>query len=139
MSILVYTENWDGKFKKLTFELVSYASAIAKSFGTSCIALSIGNVEQDELKKLGDFGASKVIGVSDDRLAGLINSAYSSVIAQVATRENAGVIVLSNNFSGKALAPRVSAKLKAGMVAGVTALPSSQFSVYTNIDIILYF
>ena len=34
MSVLVYTENWDGKFKKLSFELVSYASGVAKMLNT---------------------------------------------------------------------------------------------------------
>ncbi len=125
MSVLVYTENWDGKFKKLSYELVSYATALAKELGVSAIALSIGNVNDDELKSLGNYGASKIISVADDRLANLINSAYSKVIVQVAEKEDTLVIVFSNNFGGKALAPGVSVKLKAGLVAGVTALPSS--------------
>ncbi|RLD61347.1 MAG: electron transfer flavoprotein subunit alpha/FixB family protein [Bacteroidetes bacterium] len=125
MSVLVYTENWDGKFKKLSYELVSYATALAKELGVSATALSIGNVDDEELKSLGNYGASKIISVADDRLANLVNSAYSKVIAQVAEKEDAVVIVFSNNFGGKALAPGVSVKLKAGMVAGVTALPSS--------------
>jgi electron transfer flavoprotein alpha subunit len=124
MSILVYTENWDGKFKKLSFELVSYASGIAKMVGTTVTALSIGSVEQDELKKLGNYGANKIIEVKDGKLNHLINSAYSSIIGQVAEKEGSQIIILSNNFTGKALAPRVSVKLKAGLVAGVSALPS---------------
>ena len=44
MSVLVYTENWDGKFKKLSFELISYANEMAKQLGTEVIVLSIGNV-----------------------------------------------------------------------------------------------
>ena len=51
MSVLVYTENWDGKFKKLTYELVSYAAGIAKMLNTTVTAVSIGNVADDELKK----------------------------------------------------------------------------------------
>ena len=125
MSILVYTENWDGKFKKLSFELISYAAGLAKNIQTTVTALSIGNVASDELAKLGNYGANKVIEVKDDKLNHLINSAYSSIIAQVAEKENARIVVLSNNFTGKALAPRVSVKLKAGLVAGVSALPSS--------------
>ena len=125
MSVLVYTENWDGKFKKLSFELVSYASGIAKMVGTTVTALSIGSVEKDELKKLGNYGANKIVEVKDDKLNHLINSAYSSIIGQVAEKEGSLVIILSNNFTGKALAPRVSVKLKAGLVAGVSALPSS--------------
>ena len=124
MSILVYTENWDGKFKKLSFELVSYAAGIAKMAGTTVTALSIGSVEQDELKKLGNYGAGKIVEVNDNKLSHLINSAYSSIISQVAEKEGSQIIILSNNFTGKALAPRVSVKLKAGLVAGVSALPS---------------
>ena len=41
MSVLVYTENWDGKFKKLSFELVSFACEIAKTLNTNVVALSI--------------------------------------------------------------------------------------------------
>ena len=53
MSVLVYTENWDGKFKKLSFELVSYATGIAKMLNTTVTAVSIGKVDEDELKKAG--------------------------------------------------------------------------------------
>ena len=77
------------------------------------------------MKKLGNYGANKIIEVKDDKLNHLINSAYSSIIGQVAEKEGSQVIILSNNFTGKALAPRVSVKLKAGLVAGVSALPSS--------------
>ena len=64
MSVLVYTENWDGKFKKISFELVSYAAQIASNKVTTVTALSIGNVAEDELKKLGKYGAAKVLTVS---------------------------------------------------------------------------
>ena len=125
MSVLVYTENWDGKFKKLSFELVSYASGIAKMMSSTVTALSIGNVDQDELNKLGNFGANKIIEVKDDRLNNLVNGAYSSIISQVAGKIGATVVVLSHNNSGKALSPRVSVKLQAGLVSGVSALPAS--------------
>ena len=64
MSVLVFTENWDGKFKKLSFELVSYASKLAEILNTSAIALTIGTVSDDELKKLGKYGAAKIIKVT---------------------------------------------------------------------------
>lgn len=124
MSVLVYTENWDGKFKKLSFELVSYAHGLAKMMNTGVVVVSIGNVSQEELNKLGAYGASKILNANDSRLSSLTNGAYSSAISQAAEKENAGVVILSNNFTGKALAPRVSVKLKAGLVAGVSALPS---------------
>ena len=52
MSVLVFVENWDGKFKKLSFELISYAAKVAEMMNTSAIALSLGTVEKSELDKL---------------------------------------------------------------------------------------
>ncbi len=124
MSVLVYTENWDGKFKKFSFELVSYAAAIAKELGISVTALSIGNVAEDELKKLGDYGAAKVLNVNDSRFDSLDNKAMSLAVANAAKAEGAKVVIFAHNNLGKALAPRVAVKLDAGLVSGVTALPS---------------
>lgn len=125
MSVLVYTENWDGKFKKLSFELISYGYAVAKMLNTTVNAVSIGNVDEAELKKLGEYGASKVLAVNDNRLSSLDNKVFTSIITQAAQKENAGVVIFAHNNSGKALAPRVSARLKAGVISGVTALPSN--------------
>jgi len=125
MSILVFAENWDGKFKKQTFELVSYGNSLAKLLNSSVVALSIGKVEDDELKKLGSYGASKILTINDSRLYNLDNKAYTIAIAQAVTKENATVIILPQDNTGKAIASRISARLKAGLVSGVTGLPTS--------------
>ena len=135
MSVLVYTENWDGKFKKLSFELVSYANKISEMLNTTIIALSIGNVDDDELTKLANYGATKIVSVKDEKLNNLDNQLYASVIAQVAEKENSSVVVFSNNNVGKALAPRLSVKLKAGLASAVTKLPINitPFTVYKKV------
>jgi electron transfer flavoprotein alpha subunit len=135
MSVLIYTENWDGKFKKLSHELVSYGKQLAQQLNTECVALSIGNVSDEELKTLGNYGADKVLKVQDDRLNALENKAFTSIIAQAAENEGASVVVMANNFSGKAIAPRIAIRLKAGLASGVTALPSSldPFTVHKGV------
>jgi electron transfer flavoprotein alpha subunit len=132
MSVLVYIENWDGKFKKLSYELVSYASEVAKMINTSVTAVSIGKVDEPELKKLGSYGAQKILGIENDMLANLDSQAYAAVLAEVAGRENASIIIISNNNAGKAIAPRLSVRLKAGIGSGVSRLPLSinPFTVY---------
>lgn len=125
MSILVYTENWDGKFKKLSFELVSYAAAIAKEMGSTVTTLSIGNVADDELKKLGNYGATKILKVADDRFSSLDNRALSKAVVSAAQSEGAKLVIFAHNNLGKAIAPRVSVKLDGGLVSGVTAMPVS--------------
>ncbi len=132
MSVLVYTENWDGKFKKLSFELVSYAAALAKMAGTSVTAVSIGKVEEEELKKLGNYGAARILNITGNQLGNLDNQVYTSVIADAAKEDGASVIVIANNNEGKAIAPRLSVRLKAGVGSGVSKLPLSlePFTVY---------
>jgi electron transfer flavoprotein alpha subunit len=132
MSVLVYTENWDGKFKKSSFELISYASQVAGMLNTTTTVLSLGKVEKSELEKLGGFGANKIINGTGDHLTVFDSQAYSKIIADIAVKEGATVVILSNNNSGKALAPRISVRLKAGIGAGVSKLPISisPFVVY---------
>jgi electron transfer flavoprotein alpha subunit len=132
MSVLAYTENWDGKFKKLSYELVSYAASVAEMLNTKAIVLTIGKADPEELKKLGNYGASRIINLVSDQLSVLDNQAYAKVIADFAQKEGSKVVVFSNNITGKALAPRLSVRLKAGIASGVSRLPLSTdpFMVY---------
>jgi electron transfer flavoprotein alpha subunit len=123
MSVLVYVENADGKFKKSIFEVVSYAAAIAEQLKTELIAISIGNVNQADLSSLGKYGATKVLNVSNDKLKSFVNQAYASIIAEAAKKEGSTLVVFSNTFSAKGLAPRVAVKLKAGLADSAVELP----------------
>ncbi len=126
MSVLVYVEHAEGNFKKSAFEIVSYSKAIADQLKTNLIALAIGNVSDENLTALGKYGAEKVLNVSDKKLDNFVNEAYSFVIAETAKQEAANVIILSNTFSGKGLAPRLAVKLKANFVSGAVELPDIQ-------------
>ncbi len=135
MSVLVFLENWDGKFKKLSFELVSYAAKVAEMQNLEVIALSIGNVDDSELQKLATYGASKIISIDNAKFTTLDDQAYTSVISEVAEKNAASVVLLSNNNSGKAIASRVAIRLKAGLASGVSQLPLSlsPFIVYKKV------
>lgn len=125
MSILAFIESRAGKFSKGAFELVSYAARIAQDMNTSVTVLTIGDIEPAELAKPGQYGAAKILLVKDEKLAALDNQAYTSVLEQAVARENASLVVMGSGFTGKALAPRLSARLKAGLVPFATAVPSS--------------
>jgi electron transfer flavoprotein alpha subunit len=125
MSVLVYVENADGKFKKSIFEVVSYAKAVADQLNTNLIAVSIGDVSTEDLSSLGKYGASKVLNVANDKLKTFVNQAYASIIADAAKNEKANVIVLANSFTGKGLAPRIAVKLQAGLADSAVELPDT--------------
>ncbi len=123
MSVLVYLENTEGSFKKSVFEVVSYAKATADLLNTKLVAISIGDVDSSELEKVGKYGASTVLTVKSENVKDFVNQAYSSIIVSAAEAESAEVIIISNSFSGKGLAPRVAAKLSASYAGNVIMLP----------------
>ena len=92
--------------------------------GIGAEAVVLGTVSED-LASLGRYGVQKIHHVNDEMLNHLDSQVYTSVIAQVAESTGAKVIIFSNNVDGKAIAPRLSARLKAGLVSGAVALPDT--------------
>ncbi len=124
MSVLIFIDTADGHIKKASLEAMSYGAAIATQLGTTAEGIVLGNVT-DDLAALGKYGVKKIHHASGDVYSQFDAQVYSNVLAQAADAATANVIVFSNNTSGKALAPRLSAKLKAGLVSGAVALPDT--------------
>jgi len=125
MSVLVYIENRNGEFKKQSFELLSYGYNIAQSLNCPLVAISIGQVKDEAFNSAARYGASKIISYADNNLKGIDNQVYTDVICQIAEKEGAQVVLLANTSTGKAIAPRISVRMKAGLVSGAMKLPSS--------------
>ncbi len=125
MSILVFAESIDGIFKKSTFEAVSYGSQIAQKTSSNCVAVSIGNVDDSKLAELASYGADKIVSIKSDKLNSFSAQAFAKAIANIAVAEGSNVIVISNTYSGKSVAPRIAAKLKAGIASGVISYPDT--------------
>jgi len=123
--VIIFAENFDGKFKKATLEAVSYGAEIAGQLGGEAVVISVGDAADDELAILGNYGASKVLSVKDEALKVLDARAYAKVIAEVAAKNGAGVLIFTSSNASKAIAPRVAVRLKAGMVFGANGLPTS--------------
>jgi electron transfer flavoprotein alpha subunit len=122
MSVLVYTESEKGKFKKASFEVVSYAKAIADQMGTSVTAVT---VNADNAEELGKYGASKVLSIKDDGLNTFNAKKYAAAVEGAAKNEDAKVIVVSSSADSKYLAPILAVGLAAGYVSNVVEAPSS--------------
>lgn len=124
MSVLVFLDQTDGHIKKSSFEAAAYAAKTAELLGTTAEAILLGTVN-DDLAALGNYGIKKVHTVADVALNNLDAQVFANVIAQAAEATGADVIVFSNNTAGKAVAPRLSVRLKAGLVSGAVALPDT--------------
>ena len=124
MSVLIFIDTAEGHVKKASLEALSYGAKVAEQTGTEAEAVVLGSVNED-LAALGKYGVKKIHQVSNPALDHFDAQVYTGVIAQVAAATGATVIVFSNNVNGKAIAPRLSAKLKAGLVSGAVALPDT--------------
>lgn len=120
MSVLVYTESEDGKFKKTALEVASYAKGVADMLGTDVTAVSFNAQGAGDL---GTYGVSKLLKVNDSKLEKFNAKAYADAIKQAAEKEGSKVIILSQSANSKYLAPLLAVQLEAGYASNVVALP----------------
>ena len=121
MSVLVYTESWEGSFRKSTFEAVSFANETAKLLNTDVVAIAFGNENNDELNKLAKFGADKILAAGEIKKCD--SKSASDLIAN--HHSDANIIIFASTYTSKMIAARLSAKLKAGIISNVISLPSN--------------
>lgn len=122
MKILAFAEQREGKFKKSAFEVVQASRRIADELGAEHCVVAVGNSMLPIAQELSAYGATKVLCVEDARLQHYSTTAYAKAVAEVAKKENASMLFLPASQMGKDLAPRVAAKLEAGVAADCVAL-----------------
>ena len=135
MSVLIFIDHTaEGHVNKSSLEALSYGAKIAEQTGDVAEGIVLGKVTED-LAALGQYGVKKIHKVENEAFHQLDAQAYTKVLAEVAQQTGAKVVVFSNNTSGKAIAPRLAVRLKAGLVSGAVALPdtSNGFSVKKNV------
>jgi electron transfer flavoprotein alpha subunit len=125
MSVLVLVEHTEGIIKKKNFEAVQYASQIARETGTTATAVVLGSATAAEMESLGEYGAQKVLHVADPRLDELHARAYTKALITAAEKEGSKIVITLHDINGRAVAPRVAVKLKAGLVAGALSYPDT--------------
>lgn len=121
--ILTYIDHANGKIKKASLEAATFAKKIADKTGLNACAVVLGEVQGIEL--LGEYGISKVFHVNDARFNHFDARPIAKVFSEIAQNNGASVIVLSFNQNGKALGPRLSVRLKAGIIPGASGLPTT--------------
>ncbi len=121
MSVLVYTEINKGRVKKASLEAVNYGAGIAAAMGSSVSAIAL-NADATQLEEIGKAGAKKILSVKNDK-ATQDAAVLTVIMEQAAKAEGANVIVFPFDITGKAVAPILAGRLKAGLVAGAIDYP----------------
>jgi electron transfer flavoprotein alpha subunit len=130
MSVLVFIDSRGEKVAKAALEALTYGRKVAEAMGTTVTAVTFGDAANDKLSAL---NADKVMVARAVRTDD--GQQLTKLTCAVALSEDAKVIVFTQDNLGKAVAPRVAARLKAGQVAGAITLPdmSNGFRVKRNV------
>lgn len=125
MSILVYTETENGKFKKNAFEAVSYAKSMADQSGESVTAFAINPNDASELFQ---YGANKVLVAKGDA-----HKISPEVLGKlIAEQVDGDFVVLAHSNSGASISPFLAFHLEAGLITNAFEAPSSLSPLKVN-------
>ncbi|WP_372792867.1 electron transfer flavoprotein subunit alpha/FixB family protein [Lutibacter sp.] len=122
MSVLVFAETSEGKFKKSAFEVTSYGKKVAEQLGTTIVVLTINS---NNPTLLYTYGAEKVLNVSNDALKTFNVNIFANIIKQAAEKEGSQIVILDSTANSLYMGPNVAVNLNAGYATNVVALPSS--------------
>lgn len=125
MSVLVYIDS-NNKIAKNAFEVITYG----KKIGPVTVVTN-GGVDESALKDLGKYGADKVL--VDRNFDGTDAQQVTRLVSKAVDAVEANTVIFSNDLVGKAIAPRLSVKIKAGLVAGATAVPTDEGTIKVNV------
>lgn len=123
--ILVYINSSNG-LSKSTFEAVTYGKKLGE-----VVVITNGNTSSDTLSTLGEYGASKVL--VDRKIDGEDAQQLTKLVGWAAQEVGANTVIFSHDLTGKAVAPRLSVRWKAGLVSGAIALPDADGAVRVNV------
>jgi electron transfer flavoprotein alpha subunit len=124
MSVILFAENSEGRFKKSVFEAATYTYQTAAKLGLSAYAITVGEVSNSDLQKLGNYGINKVLVLQAPDSVFQVQS-WAEIVASAYTQLAGQVLIVSNTYTGKSLAPRLAVRLQASLATNVVELPQT--------------
>lgn len=110
-NVLVLVDHTAGVVRKTTAELLTIARRLGEP-----VAVFIGDGVQDALPALGQYGATKVIALTNPELSQYLVSPKAEALQQVAAKIEPSAILISSNAEGKEIAARLAVKLESGLI-----------------------
>jgi electron transfer flavoprotein alpha subunit len=120
--ILVYCERKGGEFRTIALECLTAGGHLSSATGGKCIALVAGPPGGTDPGSLGRYGAEKVLTVEDESLSTYAPELLLLALESAAREVDPAVILFGATAMGKDLAPRLSARLGAGLASDCTRL-----------------
>jgi electron transfer flavoprotein alpha subunit len=120
--ILTFAEQRDGKLRRASLETVSEARRLAGPLAASVTTVVIGPGSEALAAELTSQGADRVVVFDDPAFGSYATESYARALAQATSEAKPSVVLVPFTAMGKDLAPRVAAKIGAGLVSDCVAL-----------------
>ncbi len=120
--VFAITEQRDGVFRKISFEVVSEGRRLADGLGAELCAVVLGSDIEGIAGELQKYGPDKILVADDPGLADYTTSAYTNVLADLIQAVDPAVVILGASAQGKDLSARLAARLDAGLAMDCTAV-----------------
>jgi electron transfer flavoprotein alpha subunit len=120
--VLTFAEQRDGKLRRAALEAVSEATRLAPSLGATVSAVVIGPGGEALAAELASYGADEVLVFGDAGFASYSTESYARALARAVEAEKPSVVLVPFTATGKDLAPRVAARVGAGLASDCVAL-----------------
>ena len=120
--IWILAEHKEGKFKKITYELLSLGKKLKSKSGEELCALLLGSGIENLANQLGPYGADKVYYLEDEVYKSYLNESYTQGISELVKSQDPSILLAGATALGKDLFPRVAARLGTGLGTDCTSI-----------------
>jgi electron transfer flavoprotein alpha subunit len=120
--VLVFCEIKDGKLKKVSREALSIGRKLAGKTGGDLVAFAAGSSAKNIAAEAGKFGAKKLLAASASALDTYLPETYAGILKQVIDQMKPSAVLFGGSSNGRDLAPRLAARLNAGVASDVDRL-----------------
>ncbi len=121
-SVLVLLEPAEGGLSPMNLELLGAGRALADQLGGELLALLAGEGVAKLVDDAGAYGADRVVVMDDPRLRTYVGDVFVTAVEQAVRQLSPTVVLIGHTASGRELAPRLAARLEAGLTTDCTAL-----------------
>ena len=123
MSVLTLIENWNGEFKKTSFETLSYSRKIANQSNQKLVVLTLGGINCAQMQ---EYGADKIINIQNLDFKNTTNELLSNICIKFIKEYDISTTVISNTNTGKSISPLIANNINHGLITNAISLPESQ-------------
>ena len=123
MSILIFAETWNGKLKKSSFEVISYAKKLSDNLDLKTFTLIFSKLD-DSIKLIEEYGSDEIIKYDSIDLESIENDKLAHIMTKIAEKISAKYVIISNTSRGKSICSKIAIDTNSSLITNAIALPT---------------